>query len=472
MQIARWIGTLAVLLGVLLSVLPADGATDQITVDLARQVAPVARAGINVDYLTDDDRLRPPGAASLGDALLGLGATFARYPGGEKSDSYLWSVPPLAEPIPTLARTGPDAWPSNDPDLIDNYIFYRRPPLDFDRFLAAASAAGAAPVVVVNLDSAFATTGNPPSLERLVSTAAMWVRYAHGRVRYWELGNESSKGSQNGRPTAGQYAAAAVQFARAMKAVDPTIQIGVNGGDAAWWAKVLPATAADIDFIVVHTYPLTNWSSFDTYRSKTNLVGAVESARAAIATYAPAAQRARLKIAVTEIGALNFGTSGWANAADLGHAVVLFDLVGQHLMQPDVLFTLVWTSRWVAPGSPYNLLTEANGPTPLGTALSLWRGGGTLLSVARSGTIRGYAVRNGASVKVALINPTTSRRTVTLRFSATVASQTAARQVFGGTVPSDLAPTLRTLAGIAVSGSQVAVTLDPVSVTLLTIQAP
>lgn len=450
---------------------PALAATDRVTVNLSSAIGSAARWGINVDYLTDDDRLRPPGAVSLGNALLGLGATFARYPGGEKSDSYLWSVPPLAEPIPTLARTGPDAWPSNDPDLVTDYVFYRRPPLDFDRFLAAASAGGAAPVVVMNVDSAFATTGNPPTLERLISTAAMWVRYARGRVRYWELGNESYKGSQNGRPTAGQYAAAAVQFARAMKAEDPTIQIGVNGGDSAWWSKVLPATAADIDFLVVHTYPLTNWSGFSTFASKTNLVGSVESARAAIATYAPAAHRARLKIAVTEVGALNFG-SGWANAADLGHAVVLFDLVGQHLAQPDVLFMLVWTSRWVEADSPYNLLTEMNEPTPLGTALSLWRGGGTVLSVARSGKTRGYAVRDGASVRVGLVNPTTSSRTVDLRFSASVASQTMARRVFGGTTPSDPAPTIRTLGGVSISGSHVSVKLDPVSVTLLTVQAP
>lgn len=49
---------------------PALAATDRVTVNLSSAIGSAARWGINVDYLTDDDRLRPPGAVSLGNALL------------------------------------------------------------------------------------------------------------------------------------------------------------------------------------------------------------------------------------------------------------------------------------------------------------------------------------------------------------------------------------------------------------------
>jgi hypothetical protein len=70
MRVRRVLLPLVVLLGLLVWVLPVAGATDRVTVNLASSVAPAARWGINVDYLTDDDRLRPPGAVSLGNALL------------------------------------------------------------------------------------------------------------------------------------------------------------------------------------------------------------------------------------------------------------------------------------------------------------------------------------------------------------------------------------------------------------------
>jgi alpha-N-arabinofuranosidase len=67
------------------------------------------------------------------------------------------------------------------------------------------------------------------------------------RVKYWELDNEASR-----RFTAPQYAKRCVEFARAMKAVDPTIEIAVIG--YGWYrmalAELLEVTGKHVDFVV------------------------------------------------------------------------------------------------------------------------------------------------------------------------------------------------------------------------------
>ena len=49
-------------------------------------------------------RTKAEARESLAEAIAQMGARFLRYPGGEKSDSYLWSVPPYSHSQPTLAR--------------------------------------------------------------------------------------------------------------------------------------------------------------------------------------------------------------------------------------------------------------------------------------------------------------------------------------------------------------------------------
>jgi hypothetical protein len=64
--------------------------------------------GINVDYFMDDDNYLKPNIPTS-DALKAMGMRYLRYPGGHKSDLYLFSVPPYDKSQPTLARTGKGA---------------------------------------------------------------------------------------------------------------------------------------------------------------------------------------------------------------------------------------------------------------------------------------------------------------------------------------------------------------------------
>src|SRR5262245_59506447 len=60
--------------------------------------------GINLDFFMDGGRY-PNASRSVAEALKDMGVKYLRYPGGDKSDLNLFSVPPYDKSQPTLART-------------------------------------------------------------------------------------------------------------------------------------------------------------------------------------------------------------------------------------------------------------------------------------------------------------------------------------------------------------------------------
>ncbi|MGD9730371.1 MAG: hypothetical protein AB7V39_28910, partial [Nitrospiraceae bacterium] len=155
------------------------------------------RLGINLNFLLDDEAARRP-RRPLQAALKEMGVGSLRFPGGEDSDGYLWSVPPFTESVPTLARTGRGEWPANDVRFTFPDRRTLRDTLDFDEFMAIANELGAEPVLVVCYDSMYKPAedgGTAPDKARLLKTAVEWVRYANITkgygVKYWEIGNES-----------------------------------------------------------------------------------------------------------------------------------------------------------------------------------------------------------------------------------------------------------------------------------------
>lgn len=475
-----------------LSVPPPAAAQEQITVDVTAPVADVSRRpiGINVNFLVDADTNRTNAIRRLADALKSAGVKYLRYPGGEKSDGYLWSIPPFAGSVPTLARWAAgeypqnQEWPSYDRHLVapDGRTFGIAP-LGFDEFMEVCREIDCVPTIVVCYDSMYKPAqagGVAPTREQLLETAREWVRYANISrgygIKYWEIGNETWQPHYNGSATASNYARDLIEFSRVMKAVDPTILIGANGESDSWWRTILSTASGAIDFLAVHNYPPYNWGSYTYYRNNNvDLMAPVQAAQRAIDAYAPAADRERLAIASTELNSADW-SGVWPHRNDLGHALVLFDAFGAHLLNPRVAFTQLWNTRW--PGNDtaatpvlWDALDKQNELQATGRATAIW---GQFLKeqmVAASSTamVRSYATYSPSSGKfsVFLINKDTSARSVSVATNTTSAKLLVDAWVFSGDGESDLHPTWTYDGERAYAGNLVSVVLPPVSVTVL-----
>ena len=184
-----------------------------------------------------------PSALSLSQAL---GAPLYRFPGGFYADYYHWRDGVGPRPGRPLVASMPGG-----PTAVDLF--------GTDEALGFASSAGGNLLITVNV-----VTGT-------AQEAADWVRYVNqgGRkVTYWELGNESyaSAGTAPASSpplTPDVYAQRVVEFATAMRAVDPSIQIGAIADEnyswtaprlyPDWTEQVLKTAGGEIDFLAVHS---------------------------------------------------------------------------------------------------------------------------------------------------------------------------------------------------------------------------
>ena len=307
--------------------------------------------GINVDYFMDDDHYLRPERSTV-DALKAMGVKFLRYPGGEKSDFYLFSVPPYEESIPTLSRTGRGAVRGRG-KVLDNYSTFNRDVLDFDEFMEMCRDVGAEPIIVVAADEYLNDYPDGTTVtgkEGLLTNAVEWVRYANVKkgysVRYWMIGNESWH-PENTHSTPEIYARDVVDFSRAMKAVDPSILIIPNGRTMEEWATILPIVVDDIDLLCISNYPVYNYrAGYATYRDTLqNLVGGIDIALEAVDRFTPE-KREQFKVVVAEYGPFDWG-NGWPLVNDQGHNLATFEMTGLHLNNPRVLFSTFWNTRWI-----------------------------------------------------------------------------------------------------------------------------
>jgi len=231
--------------------------TARVQVNLKTELAVVPAAGYGVHMSVYDNDFTSPG---LPEKLKAAGVTALRYPGGSYADLFHWKT--------TSGTVGAKV--------------YINPNDTFDHFMTQdVLPAGAQAIITVNYGSNAAGTGGGDPAE-----AADWVRYANldkgWNIHYWEIGNEIGGngyfgteweedlhaplgGIRKGNPLLSQaaYGRNALDFIRAMKAVDPTIKIGVGvdmpdahpgTGNEALFKEVRDK----IDFVIVHWYPKTS----------------------------------------------------------------------------------------------------------------------------------------------------------------------------------------------------------------------
>jgi chitodextrinase len=217
------------------------------------------------------------------------GFTAVRYPGGSYADIYHWQT--------GTAGGG-----------------YVAPNTGFDAYMATVRSAGAQGVIIANYGTGTA------------QEAADWVRYANITrgygVKLWEIGNEVYGNGHYGggweadnhadkSPRA--YATNVLSYISAMKAVDPSIKVGVvlttpggwpdgvvgPGDSADWNHTVMSIVQGQADFVIVHWYPGAS-SAADSLTKVSQISGMVGTLRSLINQYA-GSRASSIGIAVTEM---------------------------------------------------------------------------------------------------------------------------------------------------------------------------
>jgi alpha-L-arabinofuranosidase len=240
----------------------APGAGSTVTIHTSTNLGQLTPISIGINAAAWDTSLVDASVpALLADANLGV----LRYPGGSTSNNYHW-----------LSNTPDDPNHGGTTEVAN-----------FDAFMGVVDASGAHAMITVNYGSGTA------------EEAAQWVAYANKgghhyrgpvptypgassrghryQIRYWEIGNELYGDGTYGAswelnykshdPTT--YANGVVSYTAAMKAVDPSIQIGMvltapgnwpDGQTSAsspqpWNDTVLPIACGAVDFVSIHWYP-------------------------------------------------------------------------------------------------------------------------------------------------------------------------------------------------------------------------
>lgn len=189
------------------------------------------------------------------DLVRELGVSTIRYPGGNFVSGLNWRD--TVGPRTNRPRRLDLAWHSTEPNEVGMH--------EFQTWLDKV---GSELMLAVNLG----TRGIPEALELLEyanipgGTALSEERSRNGRrdpfdVRMWCLGNEMDGPWQLGHKDAESYGALAAGTARAMRQLDPNIELVASGSSGRWmptfgsWERiVLEHTYDEVDFISCHAY--------------------------------------------------------------------------------------------------------------------------------------------------------------------------------------------------------------------------
>lgn len=335
--------------------------------------------GVNLNYFTDGGRFTDI-SRPVDEAIKELGATYLRYPGGEKSDLYMFAKPPYDKASPWVTRTqGLEEYPRMFHP--DGSLVYD--PLDFDEYIHLCKKVGAEPVVVVAADRYMMPVSEGKRgacRDSLIRHAAEWVRYSNIRnsygVKYWMIGNETWNANNPGS-TPEIYADDVIAFSKAMKEIDPSILIVANGDKEEYFKVILENAGDYIDRLCVSNYGVYDFvEGYKTYLDSPDkiVVYPAMTAVKAMNSYATSAQLSRLKMIVAEYGTIDW-FKFWPGVNDMGHAIVSFDMTGQLKQIPNIEFSCYWNTRWIdndRENSDHDLLTPDGKLTPTGVAVKMW----------------------------------------------------------------------------------------------------
>ncbi|MBA2950134.1 arabinosylfuranosidase ArfA [Streptomyces himalayensis] len=191
------------------------------------------------------------------DLIRELGVTTIRYPGGNFVSGYKWED--SVGTVESRPRRLDLAWRSTETNRFG-----------LSEYIAFLKKIGpqSEPMMALNLG----TRGVAEALElqeyanHPVGTALSDLRVSHGDkepfgIRLWCLGNEMDGPWQTGHKTAEEYGRIAAETARAMRQIDPSVELVACGSSyqgmptfAKWEATVLQETYDLVDYISLHAY--------------------------------------------------------------------------------------------------------------------------------------------------------------------------------------------------------------------------
>ena len=247
----------AVALGASLAGGPAAGADAKpapitVTVHADRALATVPGAPVGSNDWDSDPNLTNPGTTPL---LAAAGLRVRELNTGPYDDVYRWRTN-TDDANPLTDRLGPDV------------------PQPWQTWVHQAQKMNAQ--AMVHVDYGSTATDGPGGTDIGPQEAAAWVRQAnivdHDGIKYWDIGEEvwgdgfysefpafEPDNHADKSPTA--YGQNAVLFAKAMKAVDPSIKVGVEispispaSGLPDWNGPLIKAAGSAIDFVDLHWY--------------------------------------------------------------------------------------------------------------------------------------------------------------------------------------------------------------------------
>jgi len=184
-----------------------------------------------------------------------MGVTVVRYPGGNFVSGYRWEdgVGPVADRPHRLDG----AW-----HTVESNAF------GLHEFMTWARKAGVEPMEAINLG-----TRGVEEARQLVEyanhpggTALSDLRIKNGArepfgIKLWNLGNEMDGPWQIGHKTADEYGRLAVETAKAMRFVDPDLELVACGSSSrsmptfgTWEQVVLGHTYEEVDYVSLHAY--------------------------------------------------------------------------------------------------------------------------------------------------------------------------------------------------------------------------
>jgi hypothetical protein len=232
-----------------------------VSVNAGGQVATVPGTGIGINGSVYDPNLKDAAVPGL---LSSAGVKVIRFPGGSESDQYNWKT---------------------NTDVLSG----AQQATSFDQYATMLSQAGAQGMITVNYGTGDSVGAAESPAETGAQLAADWVRYANithnYNIKYWEIGNEiygngtygaqwetdrhCASGANPANCGPAVYAQNVKAYITAMKAVDPTIKIGVvlvapgswpdgvtsAGSPQPWNQTALSALGSQIDFADIHWYP-------------------------------------------------------------------------------------------------------------------------------------------------------------------------------------------------------------------------